>query len=52
MIRKINIKVLQLLSTGLKKEKELAITGKEKKMPLIQEDFGKSRRQELKQETV
>lgn len=39
--------VLQLFVTGLKKEKELVMIGKQKKMPLMQEDFEKRRRQGL-----
>ena len=41
MIRKINTEVLQLFVTGLKKDKELVMIGKGKKMPLLQEDLRK-----------
>ena len=39
--------VLQQFVTGPKKEKELVMIGKQKKMPLMQEDFEKWRRQGL-----
>lgn len=45
MIRKIDIEVVQLILTSLKKEKECVIT--EKKVPLMQRDLGKSRSMDL-----
>lgn len=42
MIRKIDIKALQLIFTGLKKEKECVISEKKKKIPLMQRDLGRA----------
>lgn len=47
MIRKIDIQVVQLILTSLKKEKECVITEKKKKVPLMQRDLGKSRSMDL-----